>query len=225
MGFNSKQLLLLLDQSKLPSNQYPSVFQVKVIVEYNNAKENGGGSQSWPCNANPDCGDAIEGYCYYKERQNGPVKARCNTLFNSCSTLSTEKKLSSAGYIVNKSEIDAIYKIRNLFLIKSTKGQQYIDDYYYASELIKGNISMPLALKFYELCNKSFFTKLSQFDNPIYNDSIIIDNTTKQLLLDICQNIKHYSNDDRFNSIVSKVINDINLYSNKTLSEIKKDFQ
>ena len=108
--------------------------------------------------------------------------------------------------------------------MNSPKGAQYIDDYYYSVKFLVNTIDLPLALKVKQLFDYGFFDKLAQFDNPIYNDTIVIDNNIKNILLDICSSVKK-SKDTRFNEIIERTINDINKYHNKTLQQIKNDFQ
>ena len=108
--------------------------------------------------------------------------------------------------------------------MNSPKGAQYIDDYYYSAKFLVSTIDLSFALKVKQLFDYGFFDKLAQFDNPIYNDTIVIDNNIKNILLDICSSVKK-SKDTRFNEIVKRTINDINKYHNKTLQQIKNDFQ
>lgn len=96
---------------------------------------------------------------------------------------------------------------------------------HYSSRFLRNNITLKTALKLYELYGLDFFHRLSQFDNTNYNDSIIINNELKPLLLDLCNAVSGITNDSRFNTIVNRIRNDINLYHNKTLNEIKNDFQ
>ena len=227
MEFNSSKILMLLDQTKLATYQYPSVFQIKTIIEYNNARPTGGsngGGESGACNGVRECSSTSEGWCIFQERQNGPTYANCYPKEDYCPNSTAISLLTLNGNTINESEINELYKIRNSFLMNSVKGMQYIDDYYYSSSFLRNNITLETALKLYELYGLDFFHRLSQFDNLNYNDSIIINNETKPLLLDLCDAATGITNDNRFNAIINRTRNDINLYHNKTLNYIINDF-
>lgn len=222
MGFNSNQLLLLVDQSKIAKQQYANIFQIKLDIEYNSAAPNGAGYTRY-CNSVPECESYVEpGYCTIFESQEGLISASC---FPDCSNSASVGILVDNGYTIDQTKIDKLYKIRNSFLMNSNKGRQYISDYYYASKFLQNNISLSTALKLYNLYNLDFFTRLSEFDNTSYNDSIMINTEVKTILLDLCNSATNITNDSRFNSIVNNITNDVDLYYNKTLAEIKNDFE
>lgn len=222
-NLNAQNILILLDQSKLAEIQHPSVFQVLIDREYSNAAPNGGGGNCSHCNDVPDCSQTDEGHCTFKEEQNGMTQTYCNPI---CACNSAVSVLADNGYNFSEQEINNLYLIRNEFLLDSEKGRKYIDDYYYASHyLTKNSISLSLALKLYDLHSENVFSELSQFDNSNYNNHIIITPTIKSIINSIINWSRNISTDVRFNSILDAVQNDVELYENKTMLEIKTDFQ
>lgn len=230
IGFDSNQLLLLLDQTRLATNQYPSVFQVKTEVVIEEIDIEFGGIPNMKesksmCSDVPSCKESmVAGYCTFQE---GPLgtSAYCNIW---CPNSNTIKKLSEQEQNIHdilNPKIDALYEIRNSLLLPSEKGKQYIDDYYYSSLFLHENITLDMAYKLYKLYELDFFTKLSRFDNENYNDMIVIDDNIKPILLDICNSVSEITMDSRFNSIVNRTKEEIDRYYNKGLVEIKKDFK
>ena len=226
MNFNSKQLLVVIDQSNLPTISYPSVFQVKlsVALESERPKEGGGGPQTSACNGVPECTSTKEGYCVFQERQNGPVSATCYPVEDYCGGKSAVKVLETSGYITSNEQMDDLYKIRNSFLLNSKKGMQYIDDYYYSSSILKNYVTLESALELYTLFNNNFFKTFSQLNNVQFNDSILINDNNKKNLINICNLVSGKSNDERFNSILKRTVEDINRFHNKKFIDIKNDF-
>lgn len=223
-NLGAENILILLDQSKIANVQYPSIFQVALEKEYSSAAPNGGGNNGGgsQCSVVPECTSTEIGYCTFKEKQNGPTSAWCNTF---CSNNSAVSVLASNNYNLSEADIEQLYLIRNEFLLNSPKGRQYIDDYYYASRyLTSGNISLSLALKLYNLYSAHFFLTLSNFDNTEYDNTVVITPEIKSTISEMISLSRDVSNDLRYNEIIDRIEEDVELYENKTLSQIKVDF-
>ncbi len=224
-ALHAQKMVILLDHTKLSPNPYPTVFQVKLGIAYEAAAPSGGlggGKGPGPCSNNFDCSEAIDGWCMYKEKQNGPTTARCQS--SKCPSDNVNGILDLNGYTVTQNDMDYLYKIRNSFLLNSSKGMQYIDDYYYSSAFLQNNISLEMALNMYNLYGADFFNKLSNFDVVAYDSQIAIEPAEALVLLEICYEASLLGADTRFQSIIASVRSDINLYTNKTILEVKNDF-
>lgn len=224
-ALHAQKMVILLDHTKLSPNPYPTIFQVKLGIAYEAAAPSGGlgGSKGpGPCSNNFDCPQTDNGWCMYKEKQNGPTTTRCQTPI--CPSDNVNGVLDLNGYTVTQNDMDYLYKIRNAFLLNSPKGMQYIDDYYYSSAFLQNNISLDLALNMYNLYGADFFNKLSNFDVVAYDNQIAIEPAEAVVLLEICDKASLLNNDVRFQSIIANVRADINRYTNKTILEVKNDF-
>lgn len=80
-----------------------------------------------------------------------------------------------------------------------------------------------MAVDVYQISNTQFFTILSNYNNPIYNDSILIDQITKPILLRLCDSTYYNSVNTRTKQIMADIKSDINLYDGKTLLYIKNN--
>ena len=222
-NLNAQNILILLDQSQLAPIQYPSIFQALIDKDYSIAAPNGAGYGS-NCSSVPECSRWVQsGYCTFYEEQSGITSAYCNVL---CSHNSAASVLADNNIELTQEEINELYTIKNDFLLSSEKGRGYIDDYYYSSQyLTKNNISLNMALKLYDLYAQNLFHGLSQINDPQHSNDVIITPQVKSIINTLINLSRGVSNDVRFNGILDNVKNDLDLYENKTLFEIKADFQ
>lgn len=220
----TKEVVILLIQSQITDKIYDTELQHK-IKSY--LRPIGGGNGDFryysQCNSVPECERwMVEGWCVVQERQNGPSSSTCYPKKDFCPTQSTNRVLGNNGYSVGDDKTNDLYIIRDNFLVNSVKGSEYIDNYYYANSVLNfDDITLPFALSVWNLYENGF---INRFKTTIQNNSensVIIDNETKVLLLNLCAKAKALSNDQRFQSIISKVEIDILLYSNKTYGTIK----
>lgn len=218
-GIELKEVLVLIDENKLPNKIYRTVFQIKLENELRNPistdrPTSGGEQPSGPvcdwCNA-----PMVEGYC--------GMSGDCST-GKICPT-------NEAGMVMNDpftdEERNYLYWLRDSVLMKTTEGQKIIDDYYYSGEIMRGNISISLALKLRSLFGINLFEKFPRFytaTNREYDNEVLLDEATHEILSEMCNEASQINIDARFQSIIQKVQLDANKYKNKPFSVIRNDF-
>lgn len=219
-ALNAQEIVILLNAGMLPSTVYHSAFQAQIDYRY----IVGGDGTYTPrsCNRTGDCAETYEGTCTFQEHQSGGESTIC--IPSHCAARPVAEMQSQAGYPETPNEISALYKIRDEFLLKTPKGRQYIDNYYYCSKIAIGGINFTTAQKMYALYEIGFFDKLSHFDDPSYDNEIFITSSEKPLLIDVLNHAETISSDARYQSIVTGIKNDIVNYENKTFSYVKNDF-
>jgi len=157
-NLNTENILLFLDQTAIPSDQYYSEFQTKIDVEIEPlVPENKYGKRE--CRKiDPACNDSgdMVGFCMYKEIQNGPPMASCRS--TDCTGESVNDKLddNTTTASLNSTVIPTMYSIRDNVLLNNETFEYLIDDYYYVSMHIVSNIDLDFALDFYNLSITNF---------------------------------------------------------------------
>lgn len=230
-NLNTENVLLILNQSVLPTNQYFSEFQTIIDIEYAAIiNPSGGGHQPNDggrlCDRNPDCaGSPIEGTCAYRENQGGGSRGICTawSVDDGCILPTPMSILESNNTPLDSAFLPTIYEIRDVVLINDNKLEFLIDDYYYVSTIIWSEITLSIALDIYDLNNTNFLDILRNYNDVNYSDSILISNQNKPILLNICNKSKNLTSDSRTNVIFNNLINKINTYANKTVSYIKNN--
>jgi hypothetical protein len=220
-----KQVVLLLNNKDLFNEKvYPTDFQVKIGL-YAARIVPGGGTSVSECSAGGDCKTPVVGWCIGQERQNGPTTYNCYPKKDFCPNQSTERVLNNNGYSVGSDFLSNLYSIRDNFLIYSSKGSEYIDNYYYASSILKENqINLTFALNVYDLYSSGFISKLNSILQNKTSGVIIINDNDKIQLIKLCEAARLIDNDERFQNIINIVEADIVKYTLKTYNEIKVDF-
>ena len=226
---DSKEIISFTDLSKINKSIYLSDLQLLLDKKLHN--ENylalGGRPTSGCKEANPGCTIEKEGYCIPQERQNGPESYSCVPKEDKCTRTQTDTKstFESAGESNSTLTNEKLYNVRDEILSNSFEGKKLIDDYYYSSMILKNNpISLEMALSAVEIFNTDFLKDLANLNNPDYRDKVIINSTSKSLLLDLCIKSKKISTDSRYLQIINSLEQQINLYENKSCDEIKSDF-
>ena len=201
---------------------YISDFQKRIDLQF---RMNGGGSSSGCSVADPACSDPSEGYCIPKERQSS-ISAHCKKKNDEeCHEEEVAFVLSAAGYTLDNSVDVGLHIVRDSFLSKSFYGQTFIDDWYYSSSILElEDYSFDLAYAAYQVCDLPFINRLQHISDLAYSDSILINDTNKSKLIYLCQQAQLASNDERYQSIINRTVSAINLYTGKTISQIKNDF-
>ena len=101
--------------------------------------------------------------------------------------------------------------------MKSEKGQQLIDDYYYSGNIMKGEITFSMAWKFYRLFGINLFKRFPQFFLETYTNNereVLVNKETFDIITELCAEAKNISDDARFQSIITRVKSDVDLYYN-----------
>ncbi|HRN78974.1 MAG TPA: hypothetical protein PKY29_02045 [Ferruginibacter sp.] len=188
-----------------------------------------GGRASSGCQeANPGCLINNEGYCIPSERQSGGVSHSCLPI-DDCprEEEDTKSTLIEAGESTPEITNQKLYIIRDEILSTTIKGKKYIDDYYYCSKVFNTEsitIDMELAIDLVDLINTDFFDVLVGL-NDYQNDSLVpITELVFNKLNLIFAQTKLLSDDERFQSIISSLENDVELYKYKTIIQIRNDF-
>lgn len=224
--FNSKEIIALIDYSKVNKNDlYRSEFQIRIDKYFNEL--NLLNSKTTCSEMNPICDGYNEsGTCIEFERQTGPTYGICETVSEKCFEETTGPELERRyAYTPTSSTRENIYFIRDSIMASFVKGKKYIDDYYYFSDNFDAlSYSSEFYFRILKLYQSNMINKLSNFLNPNYSDSILINSDNKNDILYLVNEIKNSnSNDVRLIYIMNKLENDINLYYNKSIQTIKND--
>lgn len=224
---NSEEIVLLFDSKKIPKSYYKSDFQVKTLIF---AKPTPGGpvepDPDTFCSVVPECKEWDEpGSCFFTESQNSPEKPNCLPS-QVCPAAKTVNELGKTGQIIKTDVITNLYELRDNYLGKSLKGSKYIDNYYYTTNFFTfSNLNTDFLLNTLNFYKSNIPYKLAQMNNPLYQDSILINLEEKTMVLTILDKAKQFTPDVRFQNIIYTVSLDIDKYTNKKISEIKNDFQ
>ncbi len=222
---NSKEIVLLFDSQKIPDEYYRSDFQVKTS-NFSKPIPGDGPDPMKLCSIIPECKNMnIEGTCIFSEHQNGPESVICVPKLE-CPEKVITNSLINLGYSLNEKSHEYFYELRDNFLGKSLKGSKYIDDYYYTSKFITLNgLSTNFLLNSFKFCNSNMPFKLTQFNNDLYQDTILINSEDKTNILSILESSKNITPDVRFQNIINSLIIDLNKFTGKSINEIKNDFK
>lgn len=228
---SANEILTIGDLSVLNKSIYISDFQ-KLIQKGLNSDSYvlSGGRPSAGCKeADPGCTLSNEGYCIPQERQNGPVGYFCLPTDDKCvrEQEDTKSVLIEAGEESPQTTNQKLYAIRDDVLSLSIKGKKYIDDYYYCSMLFdKESVSLEIdwAIEIVGLIQTDFLYTLSEFYSSKNDFVVLIPDSIKDKLHSILEKSKSISNDERFQSIITNLENDVDLYAGKSIIEIRNDF-
>lgn len=113
------------------------------------------------------------------------------------------------------------YAIRNEVLLGTTKGNQYISDYYYIGSILNPlNLTLLTSLLSQEL--PLINQKLVYIKNAkIHGNQVIIDASFKTILIAICNILETMSNDVKFKSKTTNFRQDISVLEGKTVDELR----
>lgn len=189
------------------NNQYPSSFQENLFII------GGGSAQDQMCKAckRPD----EKGWCVWTK-----AGTFCNDVpLTSCPAMNTDIVLSSNSYSTPSSVNNDWYEFRDNFLLKTEKGHYWLDDWYYSAvELNNKTITLSAALAYLPIRSSNLPRKLKNINNALYADTILFTSSEKTLILNLCEEIRTISSDNRFNAIVDSVESSVNrLVSHTTL--------
>jgi hypothetical protein len=231
-NLQTEEIILLVDDTKLPEKIYSTVFQIKLetlLISTNAPPGGGGGGGSGGPNCEW-CRGGSQGMCIRCRDCSGglsPVSAFvCVPKPEDCYTNLCMPLLSSEGYTLSEEDIKYLYFIRDSVLMKTEKGQQIIDDYYYSGGIMKGKISFSLAWKLYKLYGINLFERFAQFfTETTYDGNVLIDGVVLNIINEACDEARDISNDERFQSIINNTEAEVNLFYNKPFSDIRNAYQ
>ncbi|MHB1277378.1 MAG: hypothetical protein ACYC1Q_03200, partial [Bacteroidia bacterium] len=118
-NLNSQEIVMLINSSLLPAVKHHSSFQAQ--IDYLLPTDELGSK----CNNVPECTEDVPGRCLLWEHQSGGEQSGC--LENLCDAMRIGVILDDESISVNPDEIDGLYKIRDEFLLNSSKGHRYIN--------------------------------------------------------------------------------------------------
>lgn len=206
------QNIVLLQSVVSPGTYYFSNFDAKTI----NGVGGGGGN----CKDVTGCPD-YEGVCKSQGKGTGYM---CHTK-SACWTGRVINILEDEEYSIPSQLLDRHYTARDNVLNQNRKRAEFIDDYYYASEIISENIlDLEMALSAYTIYQSNLIRKFANCSNSAYNDTILITPGERTLLLDFCDLAEDYSNDSRYQVILDSVEANINRLYNHTVSYVNSNF-
>lgn len=164
-GLNTQNVLLLIDQTELPADQYYTEFQTVIDKEFKSVVDptsvNDAGSRK--CASGNSCSMATEnGTCTAKEYANGGVGNECEASVDNkdCSVTDASPMLISNSTPLDSSVIPDLHYVRDNVLLHDSKLEFLIDDFYYVSKVISSNLTLSIALDIYNLSNTNFINIL-----------------------------------------------------------------
>ncbi|MCL2246882.1 MAG: hypothetical protein FWC10_07210 [Lentimicrobiaceae bacterium] len=153
-------------------------------------------------------------------------KHYCQNSTPICSATAVDNTLTVAQKIERTFiNIDLMHSFRDIFLYNSTKGETYVDNYYYLSSEYEGKIGLPLAVQ-----TALFFRKFNPVMEACVNpggrqSEIMFDNTLTQSLLELLDEYEAITTSREGKAILASVKADVNRFNGKTLQELLAVFQ
>ncbi|MCL2245567.1 MAG: hypothetical protein FWC10_00400 [Lentimicrobiaceae bacterium] len=143
-----------------------------------------------------------------------------------CSVAEADNTLTVAQKIERTFiNIDLMHTFRDVFLYNSTKGETYVDDYYYLSGEYEGKIGLSLAVQT-ALFFRKFNPVMEACVNPNGRQSeIMFDQTLIQSLLELLDEYEAITTSREGKAILTSVKADVNRFNGKTLQELLAMFQ
>jgi hypothetical protein len=115
------------------------------------------------------------------------------------------------------------YGFRDL-LTNSILGSKYINYYYSFSDAYLGKVTLPVALKTARFLYK-FNNQVNKLSNPsTYGQDIFLDSAMKNEIVGIINDYKNLYNDVYYTTLFNDILNDMNIYENKTVNEVLANF-
>lgn len=117
-------------------------------------------------------------------------------------------------------KLSTLYDVRDKCLKNSVKGRRYIEEYYYFSDVKKDFWQFSLE----DMGNvidimPSIYEAYDNFINPKFSGVILSENFAKDLI-SVLKSYKPLSEDSRYNSIIDKLIIDVNSVTNMNKSQV-----
>lgn len=224
-NLGTNQVLLMIDQTVIPTTQYYSEFQTAIDKNYllmypsdpdfNNRRR-------WCSRDIANCpDDDYERTCAFRESPFSGSRSYCGATF--CASSSASSLLIDNNTPLDSIVLHDMYDIKDHVLLNDNTNEYLIDDYYYLSSIIAENITLSIALDIKDLSNTNFLRVFKNYNNSIYADSVLITSISKPIIIDICNKSKIITTDTRAISIINNTINLANNYDNKTITYIKND--
>lgn len=176
---------------------------------------------------------------FYKSKCKTPYPFPCNGVFKGNRCIPQEKPGGIVRYIcacicagkrliqLNENSgrnsffsEDDLYSFRDDFLASSSKGIQYIEDYYRLSDYFLDDISVQDAIEIVRIGNE-IVPKLKHFSSSQENDIILYNNSLKVDIINLINSFSKKTNDEEILVILNQIKNDVIMFSGKSIEDIK----
>lgn len=164
----------------------------------------------------PDCKtmcDDIGGgdYCYGDDCRGSYPGGGCRISYMQ------EKNTPNSGLLIK----DDIYSFRDEYMANYKIGRKYINYYYVLSRMFDDNPSLLIEV------GQSIPTLITLMNKVVSKDesTTFVNNSIKTELTNLLNEFNKKTNNTYFKAMISDIISDLNLYSNKTLTQIYSEIE
>ena len=174
------------------------------------------------------CGSDAVGYCTAQESQSGGENWFCVPIVFDDEDPWCEKARLDANF--NGEEIDmetqntTLRSFRNNFLMNSSNGISYIQNYYYLSSKINTTADLVYSVQAMNVLINDILPIINKINTAPNGTQILISNTSAAKIVSLLLVIKGKLSDSYDLDLIDEIIVDVNHFKNRPINEVIDEF-